>query len=202
MENATDALKIAFAAMIFVMALSIAIAMFSQLNDVSKVVLSSSDVTSFYEYEQTTNQKNRIVGLEAIIPTIYKYYKENFTILFLDRSGNPLPLYRTKTNKDSWGGGSDEFGVNPNEGLIGKYYSNNSDDNPVCTFDVDEETIRHEPWTGSPTDYKANIDAFLYGNKFYFPDGSGMFYDYKSELLNAEGFIGKYSGKQFYEMIC
>ena len=71
MENATDALKIAFAAMIFVMALSIAIAMFSQLNDVSKVVLSSSDVTSFYEYEQTTNQKNRIVGLEAIIPTIY-----------------------------------------------------------------------------------------------------------------------------------
>ena len=49
MENATDALKIAFAAMIFVMALSIAIAMFSQLNDVSKVVLSSSDVTSFYE---------------------------------------------------------------------------------------------------------------------------------------------------------
>lgn len=28
-----------------------------------------------------------------------------------------------------------------------------------------------------------------------------MFYDYKSELLNAEGFIGKYSGKQFYEMI-
>lgn len=103
MENATDALKIAFAAMIFVMALSIAIAMFSQLNDVSKVVLSSSDVTFFYEYEQTTNQKNRIVGLETIIPTIYKYYKENFTILFLDRSGNPLPLYRTKTNKDSWG---------------------------------------------------------------------------------------------------
>ena len=99
------------------------------------------------------------------------------------------------------GGGSDEFRVYPNEGLIGKYYSNNSDDNPVCTFDVDEETIRHEPWTGSPTDYKANIDAFLYGNKFYFPDGSGMFYDYKRELLNAEGFIGKYSGKQFYEMI-
>ena len=103
MENATDALKIAFAAMIFVMALSIAIAMFSQLNDVSKVVLSSSDVTSFYEYEQTTNQQNRIVGLATIIPTIYKYYKENFTILFLDRSGNPLPLDRTKTNKDSWG---------------------------------------------------------------------------------------------------
>ena len=201
MENATDALKIAFAAMIFVMALSIAIAMFSQLNDVSKVVLSSSDVTSFYEYEQTTNQKNRIVGLEAIIPTIYKYYKENFTILFLDRSGNPLPLYRTKTDKASWGGGVDEHGVNPNEGLIGKYYSNNSDDNPVCTFDVDEETIRHEPWTGSPTDYKANIDAFLYGKIFNYPDGSGQYYDYKAELLNAEGFIGKYSGKQFYEMI-
>lgn len=88
--------------------------------------------------------------------------------MFLDRSGNPLPLYRTKLIKIHGGGGSDEFGVNPNEGLIGKYYSNNSDDNPVCTFDVDEETIRHEPWTGSPTDYKANIDAFYMVINFIF----------------------------------
>ena len=44
MENATDALKMAFAVIVFVMALTIAVMMFSQLNQVSKLVVSSSDI--------------------------------------------------------------------------------------------------------------------------------------------------------------
>ncbi len=199
MENATDALKMAFAAMIFVMALTISIVMFSHLNQTSKIVLSASDVTKFYEYEEATNQKNRIVGLETIIPTLYKYYKENYMVLFLNSNGEPLKLYNTKTDSNLWGNGTIN-GENSNKGLIGKYYSNKSDKNPVCTFDVDEETIRHEPWVGSPSDYKKNIDAFLNGEVFDFPNGSGNKYDYKEEL-GVGGFIGKYSGKQFYEII-
>lgn len=178
MENATDALKIAFAAMIFVMALTMAITMFSQLNSTSKMVLSASDITSFYEYEES-NQKNRIVGLEAIIPTLYKYYKENYTVLFLNAKGKPLPLYDTQTDIASWGSGTDLNGINTNKGLIGKYYDNKSDNNPVCSFDVDEETIRHEPWTGSPTDYKNNIDAFLNGGEFKYPTGENKSYNYR-----------------------
>lgn len=203
MENATDALKIAFVAIIFVMALTVSIFMFSQLNSVSKTVFKSTDITSFYEYEEATNQKNRIVGLETIIPSLYKYYKEDYTILFLNKNGTPLSLYKTQIDKNLWGNGD----YNTTKGLIGKYYSNKSDNNPVCTFDVDEETVRHEPWTGSSEDYKNNIDAFLYGKKFYYPsgaknnDGTIKNYDYSKELVNSKGFIGKYSGKQFYEMI-
>lgn len=202
MENATDALKIAFAVMIFVMALTVSIVMFSQLNTTSKIVLSGSDITKFYEYEEASNQKNRVVGLETIIPTLYKYYKENYTVIFLKSDGTPLPLYKTQTNKTLWGSGT----INLSEKLIGKYYKNNSDDNPICAFDVDEETIRHEPWTGSLNDYKKNIDCFLNGEKFYYPsgaknnDGSVKNYNYKNEL-GTGGFIGKYAGKQFYEMI-
>ena len=173
MENATDALKIAFAAMIFVMALTMAITMFSQLNSTSKTVLSASDITSFYEYEES-NQKNRIVGLEAIIPTLYKYYKENYTVLFLNAKGKPITLYTTQQkDKKIWEGEG-----TTKEQLISKYYGG-QDVFTVCTFDVDEEIIRHEPWTGSPTDYKNNIDAFLNGGEFKYPTGENKSYNYR-----------------------
>ena len=71
MENATDALKMAFAVFVFVMALTIAITMFSQLNRVSQVVLASSDITTFYSYDEVDyGQRSRIVGLETIVPTL------------------------------------------------------------------------------------------------------------------------------------
>ena len=83
MENAIDALKIAFAAIVFVIALTVAITMFSQLNHVSQIVLASSDITNFYTYNEVDYGKRyRIVGLETIIPTLYKYYRENYTVLF------------------------------------------------------------------------------------------------------------------------
>lgn len=36
---------------------------------------------------------NREVGIETIIPTMYKAYKENFAIYFYDSLGNPWILY-------------------------------------------------------------------------------------------------------------
>ena len=55
MENATDALKMAFAVIVFTMALTIAIIMFSQLNQVSKIVISSTDITQYYENKLFSN---------------------------------------------------------------------------------------------------------------------------------------------------
>lgn len=196
MDNATDALKMAFAVIVFTMALTIAIIMFSQLNQVSKIVISSTDITQYYEYEIATNEEQtRIVGLESIIPTLYKYYKENYTVLFLTKNGTPLNLYETQTNINLWS----------EEGSIAKYYTTNKKDytkfdtKPVCTFDVDEETIRHEPWTGSLSDYKENLDAFLNGGTFY----------YKSGGIDSEGrrgytysgFIKKYGTSKFKETL-
>lgn len=195
MENLTDALKIAFAATIFIMALTIAITMFSQLNTTSKILIASSDITSFYEYEVgNKNSKNRIVGLEAIIPTLYKYKKENYTVLFLQDNGKPLGLYESQKPKEQWGSGGTP---NPNAGLIGKYYPpDKSDDNWVCAFDIDEETIRHEPWIGSPEDYKKNLDAFLNGGEFEYTDSSHPNGSYK-----YDSFIEKYSSRSFKELI-
>jgi len=215
MENAIDALKMAFAVFIFVMALTVSIAMFSQLNEVSKIVISSTDITKFYTYEVADAEKSsRIVGLETIIPTLYKYYRENYTVLFLDQYGQPLDLYESQTNRKLWGSGPDSENVNKNAGIIAKYYTNDVnnytgyrknwdnmyDRKPVCSFDVDEETIRHEPWTGSMSDFNKNLDAFLYGGTFYYPsgatdnEGNRLAYKYK-------GFIDEYSDKKFKETL-
>lgn len=203
MENATDALKMAFAVLVFTMALSISVYMFSQLNEVSKSMIASTDSTAYYQYIRTDqNSKNyRIVGLETIIPTLYKYYKENYTILFLDRTGAPLKLYETQTNPDLWGGGLNQNGENSNKENIAKYHRNDVTEynyrnyKNVCTFDVDEETIRHEPWTGTHEDFKKNLDAFLRGGDFYFPDGSGRKYNY------GRGFIKDNETTKFREML-
>ena len=196
MENATDALKMAFAVIVFVMALTIAVMMFSQLNQVSKLVVSSSDITKYYEYKIAKDEEQtRIVGLETIIPTLYKYYKENYTVLFLDKGGTPLNLYKSQTNRRK----------KKKKGSIGKYYTTDEDKyttydlNPVCAFDVDDETIRHEPWTGSLTDYKENLDVFLNGGEFKYKSGgtdSAGNYGY-----TYSGFIKAYKNRKFKETL-
>ncbi len=197
MDNLIDALKIVLAVFAFVLALSVAILMFSQLNETSKIILHSSDITNYYEYEIATNEEqSRIVGLETIIPTLYKYYKENYTILFLKADGSPLPLYNSQTNIKGWA----------QKGIIGKYYTADKnryesfDNNSVCSFDVDEETLRYEPWTGSTNDFKKNLDAFLYGGEFKYPSGITDSQG-RDGYKYTKGFISTYLNSKFKEML-
>ena len=64
-------------------------------------------------------------------------------------------------------------------------------DKKICSFDVNEETNRHEPWTASADLYKQNIDMFLFGGENTF--SNGVKYDY------GDGFVKKYKGKKFIE---
>lgn len=196
MENAVDALKIAFAIFVFVMALSLTIYMFTQARETADIVLQSSDVTEFMDYtsleelEEGTTMvgSERIVGLETIIPTLYKYYKENYTVIFLEGNGSPMTLYETKTNVNLW-----------STGYTNRYYSNNQDTR-ICSFDVDEETRRHEPWTGNTDYYKQNLDCFLSGETFVFPSGNGEEYNYGS-IIGRGGFMEQYKNAQFRESL-
>ncbi|MBR1802772.1 MAG: hypothetical protein IJ777_02220 [Clostridia bacterium] len=204
MENAVQALKMAFAVFVFIIALTLIIIMIGRVNSVSQIVLAHSDKTSYYRYEvyNQNEDKHRIVGLETVIPSLYKYYRENYTVLFLDEQGKPLPLYNSQTDRTLWGsGGSSTTGV------IGKYYSSGRDTEAVCSFDVEEETLRHEPWTGKQLDFKINLDAFLQGGYFAYPSGGTdsngkKGYDYsKNPTSTSRGFIAKYKGKQFRELL-
>ena len=53
MENATDALKIAFAIFVFVIAITLTFSLISQAKSTSDYVLSYSDRTNFYEHSDS-----------------------------------------------------------------------------------------------------------------------------------------------------
>lgn len=178
MENASDAIIMAGAMLIFVIALTVAMTVFSQARETIDMVVYASDATNYYEYIDTTNSngvKNRIVSFETVIPTLYKYYKENYTVVFLDKSGNGLDLYNTQTEQKLWGSGNKDY----TSTVVSKYPGRSKKDISICSFDVDEETTRHEPWTGNTIDYKANLDAFIEGKVFQYPNGvANDKYDY------------------------
>lgn len=177
MENASDAIVMAGAMLIFVIALTVAMTLFSQARETIDMVVYASDKTNYYQYLDVASSngiKNRIVSWETVIPTLYKYYKENYTVVFLDKNGNGMNLYDTQTEQKLWASGNKDY----TSTVVSKYPGRKSKDISICSFDVDEETTRHEPWTGSTIDYKNNLDAFIEGKIFYYPTGSGEKYDY------------------------
>ncbi|MCI9245818.1 MAG: hypothetical protein HFJ30_01520 [Clostridia bacterium] len=208
MENASDAIIMAGAVLIFVIALTVAMTVFSQARATVDTVVYASDRTNYYEYLEmdiSNNIKNRIVGLETIIPTLYKYYKENYTVVFLDENGKGLELYKTQTNKDNWTKYEKEDGVyGIKDFTVDKYpgmENESKKENPrICSFDVNEELVRREPWVGDPIETRKNLEAFIEGKEYVWPNGSGKAYDYKN-IMNGKSFMEYFSGEKFRETI-
>lgn len=99
MENAADALKMAGAVLIFVLALSIILLAFGQAREASDTILDYKDreteyIDGSYYYEASGTERN--VNLETIIPSIFRAYLENYKIVF---EGLNTPIYTIK-NKD------------------------------------------------------------------------------------------------------
>lgn len=121
MENAAEALKMVAAVLVFVLALSISINAFGEARQSVQIALNYRD----RDYDEDTYLANnngsteRIVGLETIIPSIYKAYKENYKIVFdkntrildkekglyqrRDRDGNYIPVFSIDLEKDVLG---------------------------------------------------------------------------------------------------
>ena len=88
MDNAVDSLKMGFAVIAFVIALTVSIVAMAQAKETSEKVFYMTDKTNFYEYLSDKKLPDgRIVSGETIIPTLYRYYKENFNVVILDKDG-------------------------------------------------------------------------------------------------------------------
>ena len=175
MENATDAIKMAFAILVFLSALSIAIFSFSRVRQTSAQIAQVADEKEYYDrisLEETENSNiassSRIVGVETVIPTLYRYYKENYTVVFYRGTGyepsngsfvkiEPMVLYYTETPESylqkssllikTEGGGRGVFG-----------------------FDKQDEQARNEPWNATQEADYDFIKAFINGistNRYY-----------------------------------
>ncbi len=113
MENAVDALKIAFGILVFVIALTLAFMVFSQATQTSTKMLFASDKTNYYTYSKELSEKEldgRLVGTDVVISSLYRYYKESVVVRVYDTDGTTLLI------KDSAGNGV-EFNTETDGGL-------------------------------------------------------------------------------------
>lgn len=95
MENVADALKMAAFVLIFVVALSISINAFGQAQQAATTILGYKDREYDYTYVDNNGTTERIVSAETIVPSIYKAYKENYKIVFINGTNeNGIPLYK------------------------------------------------------------------------------------------------------------
>lgn len=96
MENAADALKMAAAVLIFVLALSIIILFFGQVRETADTIIDYRDRETQYidgNYYYKSIGTERQVGLETIVPSIIRAYLENYKIVF---EGLNEPIYTIK----------------------------------------------------------------------------------------------------------
>ena len=93
MENAAEALKMAFGVLMLVLALTLCISSFSQAREAVDSIITIKDRETSYTYLASADDSTRIVGIETVVPTMYKAYKENFEVHFLKADGTDLVLY-------------------------------------------------------------------------------------------------------------
>lgn len=174
MENAVEALKMGFAVLVLITALSLTIYSFTRVRETSAQITAEADVKQYYqqltlnETEDSANvQANRIVGVETVIPTLYRYYKENYTILFYKGTGyneangtfeqiTPMPLYYTETSAEYLNGST--------------LTTNEPDGRAIFGFDIQDEQVRREPWSANQDSSYSFIRAFVNGlftNNYY-----------------------------------
>ena len=95
MENAVEALKIAGAVLMFVLALTLGISSLSKANNTVDSVVRMRDKDTLTEYEIVKPSKDltRNVGAETIVATMYRAYEEDIEIYFKNADGTDLPIY-------------------------------------------------------------------------------------------------------------
>lgn len=88
MENAVDALKMAFGVLVFAVAVALLFQTASLARSVADSLIKNIDETTYYNYYEhdetiVDERGNRIVTMEDIIPAIYRYSTENYGITII-----------------------------------------------------------------------------------------------------------------------
>lgn len=92
MENAIDALKMAFAVLIFLVALAMTFSSISQVKETANIVFHYNDKAEFYDKLQLNDsigENERLVKIDTIISTLYKVSKESIAVRIIIDEDNP-----------------------------------------------------------------------------------------------------------------
>lgn len=98
MDNAVEAIKMAFAMIVFVIAMSAAMYLFTAASSTSQVLLYAADETNYLDNIRINEAEGddiatRTVSVETIIPTLYRYYKENFAVQIYNADNELVQIF-------------------------------------------------------------------------------------------------------------
>ena len=168
MNNITDALKMAAAIFIFIGGISLAIFGFTRAKQAATSILEKSDNQNYYSTEGIRVSKNRLVGIETVIPTLYSYFKEGYTVLFYTGTANenhelvsdikPLTLYYSESLPSrlvlsTLRNEQDNSYRTSNEGT--------SISRAIYGIDAEDENTRQEPWLHDEDHAKLFIQSLI-----------------------------------------
>lgn len=102
MDNVTHAIFLAFAMFALVLGLSYGLYLLGNMNSVASTLISATDATRDYEkisYNSKADldienaKKKRIVGLDTVISTIYRYNQESYSVEIYDRDNKLMQIF-------------------------------------------------------------------------------------------------------------
>ena len=92
MDNAVQAIRMGFSMFIFALALTTAMYIFSICGNTAQAIVYYTDESNYYDNISLNGNESvvsREVGFDTVIPTLYRYYKENFSVKLIDYTTNP-----------------------------------------------------------------------------------------------------------------
>ena len=175
MENAEKALMMAFAVIVLVFALALAINMFSKVTVTAEQLTFYADSTIYYDNvkldedaiyadEHINDGTVRIVNAETIIPTLYRYYKENFCVKIYDAENNLIQIFDVNLEGKVHGAAGD---IHANEEAEKPVHIENHAYNQVYNDKNKAYCLFGAPWLGSTESVKTRIDYFVDGKAGY-----------------------------------
>lgn len=198
MENVTRAIIMAFSMLIFVIGFSYSMYLINRLTTTSNTLLSSVTTTNYYDNIKVSKNNattTREVGIDAVISTLYRYYKENYAVKIYDDASHSNELIQV-------------FDMNLEGKMPNAYkgYSGNNKEleslsNSIYADDTNRAYLFQAPWTGNPEDTKTRIDFFLNGTKGYIKDALVNYsVNSSTKIFEREGgFIANYGNRTFDE---
>ena len=161
MENITDALKMAAAALIFIVAFSVTMVMFSQARQTTDAVVGGINVSDYLpKVEAIEDGATREVGIETVIPTLYRYAQSDspIRVRIVSRDGKELQVFDQGIESDIANSTLDKNSSDYEylKKIDEKY--NNQVKNP-------ETYMYGAPWKNNPEYRLERVNAYINGTK-------------------------------------
>jgi len=180
MENALDAMKMAFGMLVFVIALSASMYLLNTATSTSQILLYYADETNYLDninIDATDIVTKRVVNVETIIPTLYRYYKENFAVQIYNSNGDLVQIFDVNIEgKVRKAAGTTSGRRTEEQKALLSLYGNTS-------LSRTNPYLFEAPWIGNTNkDIKTRIDLYVKGKCAYI---NGTKVDYtQNNLLN------------------